>query len=41
MQELRTQLDESSRAKDQLERVTYEMADEIRQLKARVDTQVR
>jgi beta-lactamase class A len=39
MQELRTELDEALRAKDQLERVTFQLVDEVRQLKGKVDGQ--
>ena len=36
---MHSQLDDTVRAKEQLERLTYQMADEIRQLKSRVDSQ--
>ena len=36
---MRNELDETVRAKDQLERVTFQLVDEVRQLKVKVDTQ--
>lgn len=39
LQELRSELDDTVRAKEQLERVTYQLVDELRGVKARVDSQ--
>ena len=39
LQEMRTELDETMRAKDQLERVTFQLVDELRQVKGRLDSQ--
>ncbi|CAH1794921.1 unnamed protein product [Owenia fusiformis] len=38
IQEMKTELDETIRAKDQLERVCYDLADEVRSMKTKVDS---
>ena len=37
--ELRSELDEVTRVKDNLERVTFQLADEMRQLRTKFETQ--
>ena len=37
--ELRQELEQTQRAKDQLERVTYTLVDEIRQIKSKLEAQ--
>ena len=39
LQDLQSKLEEAVRSRDQLERVTFQVVDEMRQLKARTDTQ--
>ena len=41
VEELRNELESTTRAKDQMERSLFNMADEMRQLKAKVDAQGR
>ena len=37
--ELRQELEQTQRAKDQLERLTYTLADDMRQIKSKLDSQ--
>ena len=39
LQEVKSELDDTRRSKEQLERVTYQLVDELRTLKSRVDAQ--